>query len=102
MAMRLRARGQRLPTAGNANEATRERELARRLSSAYDPSQRPSGEVVRKGLERVKNQVELPQSGRIVAAHIGERAARAGGLATFISIAVAASFSRRRIATPSR
>jgi tetratricopeptide (TPR) repeat protein len=56
-----------LAASGNQNEATRERELARRLSSAYDPSQRPGGEGIPKGLERVKNQVELPQAGRIVA-----------------------------------
>jgi tetratricopeptide (TPR) repeat protein len=55
-----------LAASGNATEAARERELARRLSSAYEPSRRPGGDAVPKGLERIKNQVELPQAGRIV------------------------------------
>lgn len=52
--------GAALAAAGNASEATRERELARRLSSAYESNRRPGGEAVPKGLERVKNPVELP------------------------------------------
>jgi tetratricopeptide (TPR) repeat protein len=51
--------------AGNNTEATRERELARRLSEAYEPSKRPGGDAVPKGLERVKNEVELPHARRI-------------------------------------
>jgi tetratricopeptide (TPR) repeat protein len=43
-------------------EATRERDLARRLSDAYEPSRRPGGDAVPKGLERVKNRVELPHA----------------------------------------
>ncbi len=54
-----------LAASGNAVEATRERELARRLSSAYEPSKRPGGDAVPKGLERIKNEVELPRAGRI-------------------------------------
>ena len=46
----------------NAAEATRERELARRLSDSYAPSRRPGGDVVPKGLERVKQEVELPHA----------------------------------------
>jgi tetratricopeptide (TPR) repeat protein len=58
--------GAALAAGGNANEATRERELARRLSSAYEPGNRPGGDAVPKGLERIKNQVELPHASRIV------------------------------------
>jgi tetratricopeptide (TPR) repeat protein len=49
-----------LAAGGNPAEATRERDLARRLSAAYEPSKRPGGDAVPKGLERLKNQVELP------------------------------------------
>lgn len=49
-----------LSSAGNGAEAARERELARRLSSAYEPSRRSGGDAVPKGLERVKDGVELP------------------------------------------
>ncbi len=52
--------------AGNhAAEATRERELARRLSDAYALSKRPGGDAVPKGLERVKHEIELPHARRI-------------------------------------
>jgi tetratricopeptide (TPR) repeat protein len=58
--------GAALAAGGNANEATRERELARRLSSKYEPGKRPAGDAVPKGLERIKNHVELPHASRIV------------------------------------
>jgi Tfp pilus assembly protein PilF len=52
-----------LSAVGNTGESTRERELARRLSSAYEEmARRPGGDVVPKGLERVKNEVELPHA----------------------------------------
>ena len=52
-----------LAAQGEIAEATRERELARRLSSTYDAmARRPGGEAVPKGLERVKNEVELPHA----------------------------------------
>jgi tetratricopeptide (TPR) repeat protein/TolB-like protein len=55
--------GVALTTAGNATEASREKELARRLSSLYaDWEKRPGAEVVPKGLERVKRDVELPHA----------------------------------------
>jgi tetratricopeptide (TPR) repeat protein len=54
-----------LTATGNAAEATRERELARRLSSAYEPGKRPAADAVPKDLERVKNDVELPHAGRV-------------------------------------
>jgi tetratricopeptide (TPR) repeat protein len=57
--------GAALAATGSAAEATRERELARRLSSAYEPSRRPGGDAVPKGLERIKNEVELPRAGRV-------------------------------------
>jgi tetratricopeptide (TPR) repeat protein len=56
--------GAALAAAGNATEAARERELARRLSSAYEPNKRPGGDAVPKGLERVKHHFEPAQAGR--------------------------------------
>jgi tetratricopeptide (TPR) repeat protein len=55
--------GAALAAAGNAVEAGRERELARRLSATYEArAKRPGGDVVPKGLERVKDAIELPHS----------------------------------------
>ena len=54
-----------LGAAGNATEATRERELARRLSDAYAPSKRSGGDAVPRGLERVKQEIGLPHASRI-------------------------------------
>jgi tetratricopeptide (TPR) repeat protein len=54
--------GAALAASGNPAESARERELARRLSSAYEPSKRPGGEGVPKGLERLKNALELPHA----------------------------------------
>jgi tetratricopeptide (TPR) repeat protein len=51
-----------LSATGSATEASRERELARRLSSAYEPSKRPGGDAVPKGMERLKDEVELPHA----------------------------------------
>jgi tetratricopeptide (TPR) repeat protein len=52
-----------LAAQGDTAESTRERELARRLSSTYDEmARRPGGEIVPKGLERVKSEVELPHA----------------------------------------
>jgi tetratricopeptide (TPR) repeat protein len=48
--------------AGNDAEATRERDLARRLSESYEPGRHPGGDSVPKGLERVKSGVELPHA----------------------------------------
>jgi tetratricopeptide (TPR) repeat protein len=58
--------GAALAAGGNANEAARERELARRLSSAYEPGNRAGGDAIPRGLERIKNHVELPHASRIV------------------------------------
>jgi tetratricopeptide (TPR) repeat protein len=55
-----------LAAAGNTVEAAREKELAKRLSSTYDEwEKRPGAEAVPKGLERIKNEVELPHAYRI-------------------------------------
>ena len=52
-----------LSSAGQTLEATRERELAKRLSSKYeDIDRRPAADPVPSGLERVKSDVELPYS----------------------------------------
>jgi len=60
--------GAALAAAGNASEAAREKELAKRLSSTYealDKEKRPGADTVPKGLERVKSDVELPHAERI-------------------------------------
>lgn len=59
--------GAALSAAGRPTEANRERELARRLSSAYeDWEKRPGPGAVPKGLERLKRDIELPpRAGRI-------------------------------------
>jgi tetratricopeptide (TPR) repeat protein len=60
--------GAALAANGNAVEAAREKELARRLSSLYQEWERRAGsEPVPKGLERIKNEVELPHARRIEA-----------------------------------
>jgi tetratricopeptide (TPR) repeat protein len=52
-----------LAAAGQASEATREQELARRLSAPYEELARRSGPAaVPRGLERIKSDVELPQA----------------------------------------
>lgn len=58
--------GTALSAGGTAAEANREKELARRLSSTYaEWEKRPGPDVVPKGLERLKGDVELPHSGRV-------------------------------------
>ena len=58
--------GASLAAAGDAAEASREKELARRLSSTYHEwDKRPPADPVPKGLERLKSDVELPHAGRI-------------------------------------
>jgi tetratricopeptide (TPR) repeat protein len=58
--------GAALQAAGNLTEANRERELAKRLSSTYAAwEKRPAGEVVPRGLERTKDDVELPRARRL-------------------------------------
>ena len=50
----------------NPAEASREKELARRLSSTYaEWEKRPASDPVPKGLERVKRDVELPHARQI-------------------------------------
>ena len=61
--------GSELAAGGSATEASRERELARRLSSTYEQwEKRPAADGVPKGLERVKDGIDLPHAGRIEAA----------------------------------
>ena len=58
--------GAALAAAGALNESAREKELARRLSSAYaDWDKRPAAEPIPRGLERVKGDVELPHDRQI-------------------------------------
>jgi tetratricopeptide (TPR) repeat protein len=58
--------GGALALSGNATEAQREKELAKRLSSTFEQwERRPVGEQVPKGLARVKRDVELPRTRRL-------------------------------------
>jgi tetratricopeptide (TPR) repeat protein len=58
--------GTALAAAGNPGEANREKDLARRLSSTYEEwEKRPASEVVPRGLERLKSDVELPRASRV-------------------------------------
>jgi tetratricopeptide (TPR) repeat protein/TolB-like protein len=62
--------GVALQAAGNLVEAAREKELARRLSSAYAEweAKGAGGDVVPRGLERVKLDIDMPASLRVEAA----------------------------------
>ena len=62
-------RGVALQASGNVVEATREKELARRLSSTYaDWEAKPSGaDAVPRGLERLKLDIDMPASLRVEA-----------------------------------
>ena len=59
--------GAALAASGKGADSTREKELARRLSSTYEEwAKRPAADQVPRGLERVKNnEVELPHARRI-------------------------------------
>jgi tetratricopeptide (TPR) repeat protein len=57
--------GTALAAAGHAAEASREKELAKRLSSTYE--QWEKRDSVPKGLERLKSDVELPHARRMAA-----------------------------------
>jgi tetratricopeptide (TPR) repeat protein len=62
--------GTALAAAGNQPEAARERELARRLSAEYEAVDRRKPVIngvdgVKKGLERIKPEVELPRAQQI-------------------------------------
>ena len=58
--------GAALAAAGHSAESAREKELAHRLSSAYeDWDKRPPSDAVPRGLERVKSDVELPHARQI-------------------------------------
>ena len=77
--------GVALQASGSLVEAAREKELARRLSSAYAEweAKQAGGNVVPRGLERVKLDVDMPASLRLEAAlgAAGQRDQRA--IATF-------------------
>ena len=60
--------GASLAAGGSGTEASRERELARRLSSKYEQwEKRPPSDAVPRGLERVKDGVELPHARQVEA-----------------------------------
>lgn len=67
--------GAALAATGNAAEAAREKELARRLSSVYEEWDKKPGGAVPSGLERIKRGVTLPGGERIEAtiANAGQR-----------------------------
>ena len=77
--------GVALQATGNGAEATREKELARRLSSTYTEweAKQPGTNQVPRGLERLKLEIEVPASFRVDAAVVasGQRDQRA--IATF-------------------
>jgi len=76
--------GVALQAAGNMAEATREKELARRLSSTYAQwDARPGATSVPRGLERLKTEVDVPAALRVdnVMVAAGQRDQRE--LATF-------------------
>jgi tetratricopeptide (TPR) repeat protein len=59
--------GTALAASGSAAEATREKELARRLSSEFVQwDKRPASDPIPKGLARIKSDVELPHARQIV------------------------------------
>lgn len=62
--------GVALQTSGNAAEAAREKELARRLSSTYAEweAKQPGANAVPRGLERIKLDLDLPAALRVEAA----------------------------------
>ena len=59
--------GVALQAAGNATEAAREKELARRLSSEYDEweAKQPGANSAPRGLERIKTDLDVPASLRV-------------------------------------
>jgi tetratricopeptide (TPR) repeat protein len=60
--------GAALAATGNSVEAGREKELAKRLSANYEELDKRSGtEPVPRGLERIKDEIELPHARRIEA-----------------------------------
>jgi tetratricopeptide (TPR) repeat protein len=66
--------GAALSSAGNAAEASREKELARRLSSTFaEWDKRPTSDAVPKGLERLKDDVALPAAKQPDMAQNGQR-----------------------------
>ncbi|MGH9257732.1 MAG: tetratricopeptide repeat protein [Vicinamibacterales bacterium] len=77
--------GVALQASGNAAEATREKELARRLSSTYAEweAKPPGADSVPRGLERIKLDIDMPAGLRVEAAvgAAGQRDQRA--IATF-------------------
>jgi tetratricopeptide (TPR) repeat protein len=72
-----------LSAGSSTAEATRERELARRLSEAYAPSKRPGGDAVPRGLERIKHEVELPHARQVGARLAGSEQRSTDELARF-------------------
>jgi len=60
--------GASLAAGGSTTEASRERELARRLSSKYEQWEKRPADVILKGLERIKDGVELPHARQVEAA----------------------------------
>jgi tetratricopeptide (TPR) repeat protein len=60
--------GASLAAGGSTTEASREHELARRLSSKYEQwEKRPAADAVPRGLERVKDGVALPHASQVEA-----------------------------------
>ena len=77
--------GVALQAAGNAAEATREKELARRLSSTYAEweAKQPGANQVPRGLERLKLDIEVPASFRVDAAVVASEQRDQRAIAAF-------------------
>ena len=74
-----------LQATGNAAEAAREKELARRLSSTYAEweAKQPGANTVPRGLERLKGELDVPVSLRLDAAMVKAEQSDQRAVATF-------------------
>ena len=74
-----------LQATGNATEAAREKELARRLSSTYAEweAKQPGANAVPRGLERVKTEFNVPATLRVDAAVVKAEQSDQRAVATF-------------------
>lgn len=77
--------GVALQASGNATEAAREKELARRLSSAYAgwEAKQQGANTVPRGLERVKTEIDVPASLRVDAAVVAAAQSDQRAIAAF-------------------
>jgi tetratricopeptide (TPR) repeat protein len=79
------ALGVALQASGNAAEAAREKELARRLSSMYVEweAKQPGANAIPRGLERIKTEIDVPASLRVAAAVVAAEQSDQRAVAAF-------------------